>query len=111
MYDNDTIGKSLTSMQGLAVQKKINYIRAHEYEADRIAVKILANANIKPKAMGSFFRTHLNETNENNQTEFLRTHPLKKIRIVDTESLAYKYNGKFTDLIDKEVTFQVFDDK
>ena len=97
MYDNDTIGKSLTSLQGFEVQKKINYIRAHEYEADRIAVNILANANINPKAMGSFFRTLLKETNENNQTEFLRTHPLTKNRIVETESLASKYKGKFTD--------------
>ena len=97
MYDNDTIGKSLTSLQGFEVQKKINYIRAHEYEADRIAVNILANANINPKAMGSFFRTLLKETNENNQTEFLRTHPLTKNRIVETETLASKYKGKFTD--------------
>jgi len=97
MYDSSTISKSLLSSQALEAQKTINYIRAHEYEADRMAVKILANANINPKAMGSFFRTLLKETNENNQTEFLRTHPLTKNRITETETLASKYKGRFTD--------------
>ncbi len=97
MYDSSTISKSLLSTQALETQKTINYIRAHEYEADRMAVKILANANINPKGMGSFFRTLLKETNDSNQTEFLRTHPLTKNRIAETETLASKYKGRFID--------------
>ena len=97
MYDSSTISKSLLSTQALETQKTINYIRAHEYEADRMAVKILANANINPKGIGSFFRTLLKETNDSNQTEFLRPHPLTKNRIAETETLASKYKGRFID--------------
>jgi predicted Zn-dependent protease len=96
MYDTATLGKTLITTQGIKAQKQISFIREHEREADRLAINILANANINPKAMSGFFKTLLKENNEDNALEFLRTHPLSKNRIVETENLASKYKGNFT---------------
>ena len=96
MYDTATLGKTLITTQGIKVQKQISFIREHEREADRLAINILANANINPKAMSGFFKTLLKENNEANALEFLRTHPLSKNRVVETENLASKYKGNFT---------------
>ncbi len=96
MYDTATLGKTLITTQGIKAQKQISFIREHEREADRLAINILANANINPKAMSGFFKTLLKENNEDNAIEFLRTHPLSKNRVVETENLASKYKGNFT---------------
>ena len=96
MYDTATLGKTLITTQGIKAQKQISFIREHEREADRLAINILANANINPKAMSGFFKTLLKENNEDNALEFLRTHPLSKNRVVETENLASKYKGNFT---------------
>ena len=96
MYDTSTLGKTLIATQGIKAQKQISFIREHEREADRLAINILANANINPKAMSGFFKTLLKENNEANALEFLRTHPLSKNRVVETENLASKYKGNFT---------------
>ena len=96
MYDTTTLGKTLITTQGIKAQKQISFIREHEREADRLAINILANANINPKAMSGFFKTLLKENNEDNALEFLRTHPLSKNRVVETENLASKYKGNFT---------------
>ena len=96
MYDTATLGKTFITTQGIKAQKQISFIREHEREADRLAISILANANINPKAMSGFFKTLLKENNEDNALEFLRTHPLSKNRVVETENLASKYKGNFT---------------
>ena len=72
-------------------------MRENEKEADRLAINILANANINPKAMSNFFRTLLKKNNEDGAIEWLRTHPLTKNRIIETEILSSKYKGKFVD--------------
>jgi len=95
MYDTSTLGKTLITTQGINAQKQISFIREHEREADRLAITILAKANINPKAMSGFFKTLLKENNETNAIEFLRTHPLSKNRVVETENLASKYKGNF----------------
>ena len=96
MYDTATLGKTFITTQGIKAQKQISFIREHEREADRLAISILANANINPKAMSGFFKTLLKENNEDNAIEFLRTHPLSKNRVIETENLASKYKGNFT---------------
>lgn len=96
MYDTATLGKTLITTQGIKAQKQISFIREHEREADRLAINILANANINPKAMSGFFKTLLKENNEANALEVLRTHPLSKNRVIETENLASKYKGNFT---------------
>ncbi len=96
MYDTNTLGKTLITTQSIAAQKKITFTREHEKEADRLAINILASANINPKAMSSFFRTLLRENDDSDAIELLRTHPLTKNRVVETENLASKYKGNFT---------------
>jgi predicted Zn-dependent protease len=95
MYDTSNLGKSLIATQGIKAQKQISFIRENEREADRLAINIMAKANINPKAMSGFFKTLLKENDETNAIEFLRTHPLSKNRIVETENLASKYKGNF----------------
>jgi predicted Zn-dependent protease len=95
MYDTSNLGKSLIATQGIKAQKQISFIREHEREADRLAINIMAKANINPNAMSGFFKALLKENDETNAIEFLRTHPLSKNRIVETENLASKYKGNF----------------
>ena len=95
MHDTKTLGKTLITTQGISTQKQISFIREHEREADRLAISIMAKANINPKAMSAFFTTLLKESNDSNALEFLRTHPLSKNRIIETQNLALKYKGNF----------------
>lgn len=97
IYDSDAIGGTYITGQGINAQKQISFMRENEKEADRLAINILANANINPKAMSNFFRTLLKKNNEDGAIEWLRTHPLTKNRIIETEILSSKYKGNFTD--------------
>ena len=45
--------------------------------------------------MSQFFKTLSKESNDSNALEFLRTHPLSKSRIVETQNLAAQYKGNF----------------
>ena len=95
MYDSSTLGKTLYSAQGINAQKQITFVRENEKEADRLAISILVNANINPNGMSEFFKTLSKESNDSNALEFLRTHPLSKSRIVETQNLAAQYKGNF----------------
>ena len=57
MYDSSAIGETYITAQGINAQKQITFMRENEKEADRLAINILVNANINPKAMSEFFRT------------------------------------------------------
>ena len=59
MYDTSNLGKSLIATQGIKAQKQISFIREHEREADRLAINIMAKANINPNAMSGFFKALL----------------------------------------------------
>ena len=95
MYDSSTLGKTLFSHKAIKAQKQITFIREHEKEADRLAISILVNANINPNGMSEFFKTLSKESNDSNTLEFLRTHPLSKSRIIETQNLAAQYKGNF----------------
>ena len=95
-YSTDALGKTLITTENIKASRLTDFIRANEMEADRIAINILVNANINPMAMSDFFRTLQKENNDSGALEFLRTHPLTKNRIAETESLASKYKGNFT---------------
>lgn len=79
-------------LTGLAAsrQSAINFTRANEYDADRIGIKLLTDANYNPRGMVDFFevlrkRVALNVTE---QLEFLRTHPLTNNRISEARNSA-----------------------
>lgn len=77
---------------GLAgsAQGRINFTRAHEYEADRVGIGYLHNAGFDPQGMVDFF-ARLQEKDryfDNDVPEILRTHPLSSQRILEARQRA-----------------------
>lgn len=77
---------------GLAgsAQGRINFTRAHEYEADRVGIGYLHNAGFDPQGMVDFF-ARLQEKDryfDNDVPEILRTHPLSSQRIQEARQRA-----------------------
>lgn len=77
---------------GIAVdqQRRINYTRSNEYEADRIGIALLARAGYTPVGMTEFFETLMRSSGAGGSQvpEFLRTHPLSQNRIAEAASRA-----------------------
>ncbi len=72
----------------VAMQSQINFTRQNEYEADRVAIKVLRDAGINPQGMAQFFETLLKRSESDNllaQIEYLRTHPLNTTRIAEAK--------------------------
>ncbi len=86
--------------QGTAVQQRINFTRANEYEADRIGIEALAEAGFDPHGMASFFEVLSRQSPvslEARVPEFLRTHPVTTTRISEARSRAAKYPRTIAD--------------
>ena len=83
----------MTSAIAGSAQQQLSYSRAHEQEADRIGLELLANADFDPRAMVGFFSTLQKQqrVGESNAPEFIRTHPLTTSRIADAEDRASRY--------------------
>ncbi len=77
-----------------SIQMQLNFTREHEKEADRVGMKILAEAGFDPHSMPAFFK-RLQEANRfyenSNIPEFLRTHPVTSDRIAEAQNRADKY--------------------
>lgn len=84
---------AISAGSAAAQQASINYTRQNEMEADRIGIKILAQAGFDPNGASSFFST-LTEKNRLKSTSltFLLTHPLPESRVADARSRASSYN-------------------
>ncbi len=81
---------ALYSAVAKQAQTAIGYTRAHEHEADRIGIDMLAEAGFEPMAMASFF-SKLEKNyryNDNSLPEYLRTHPITSNRISDAKNRA-----------------------
>lgn len=74
-------------------QASINYTRQNEKEADRIGIRILAQAGFDPNGASDFFST-LTEKNrlKSSSMAFLQTHPLPESRVADARSRAATYH-------------------
>ena len=84
-------GEAAIALTGATMmQKGINFTRSNEEEADRIGMRILADAGFDPRGMPAFFERmqSLNRHNESNLPEFLRTHPVTTARIADSRGRA-----------------------
>lgn len=68
--------------------KRIQYTRAHELEADRLGIKLLAEANFNPRGMAAFFEKMAERARlyGNRLPEILRTHPFSTTRIAEARS-------------------------
>lgn len=86
----DAMQGAIAAAQGVALQQRINFTRANEYEADRVGIGILAAAGFKPDAMADFFETMGRRTGlaATQVPELLRTHPVTTNRIAESRSRA-----------------------
>lgn len=84
---------AIAGTQALAIQNMLEYSRAHEQEADRIGLDILANAGMDPRGMPEMFEimTRQNRLQGNRVPEYLSTHPLTQSRVADTQNRAEQY--------------------
>jgi predicted Zn-dependent protease len=90
---NPEVGMAAISASNAAsAQSSINYTRQNEKEADRVGIKILAQAGFDPNGASSFFGI-LAEKNrlKSNSFAFLQTHPLPESRIADARTRAASF--------------------
>lgn len=91
---NPQLGQAvLATTIASGAQASINFTRAHELEADRVGVSILAGAGFDPRSMPAFFEQLQQSTRfyESGAPELLRTHPVTTSRIADTRARAEQY--------------------
>jgi predicted Zn-dependent protease len=79
-----------TAAQAAAAQRQINFTRAHEYEADRIGMGVLARAGFDPTGMAGFFEklSRRESVAAGIIPEMLRTHPTSANRISEARNRA-----------------------
>jgi len=84
---------AIAGSQALAAQNMLAYSRAHEQEADRIGMDILASAGMDPSGMPEMFEIMMrqNRLQGNRLPEYLSTHPLTQSRVADTRNRAVQY--------------------
>lgn len=84
---------AIAGTQAMAVQNMLAYSRAHEQEADRVGLEILADAGMDPRGMPEMFEIMMRQSRMqgNRLPEYLSTHPLTQSRVADTRSRAEQY--------------------
>ena len=84
---------AIAGTQALAAQNMLAYSRAHEQEADRVGLDILATAGMDPRGMPEMFEIMMrqNRMQGNRLPEYLSTHPLTQSRVADTRNRAEQY--------------------
>src|SRR3989338_8425639 len=97
---------AIVSMQARAMQKRLDYTRTHEQEAERIGLDILQKTNFSINAMPEFLTRLQGATQllEGHAPRYLRTHPITGDRIADIENRVYKQPYK---LIPDSLSFQL----
>ncbi len=87
---------AIAGTQALAIQNMLAYSRAHEQEADRVGMEILADAGMDPRGMPEMFEIMMrqNRLQGNRVPEYLSTHPLTQNRVSDTRNRAEQYPRK-----------------
>ncbi|GLP94769.1 M48 family metalloprotease [Paraferrimonas sedimenticola] len=83
---------ALATTQALAQQSSINYTRAHEREADRIGIAMLAEAGFDPQGAPEFFaKLAARYRYSSKPPQMLLTHPLPESRISEARTRAANY--------------------
>jgi predicted Zn-dependent protease len=80
----------LTASQAAAIQRQINFTRAHEQEADRVGIEVLSGAGFDPNGMAAFFEKLSRRYSLTSQQlpEMLQTHPVSTGRISEARARA-----------------------
>jgi predicted Zn-dependent protease len=83
-------------------QAMVNYTRDNEYEADRIGMNLMQDAQFDPNGMVEFFRImgDLSGSSELGNIEYLRTHPVSNNRV--SEAASRVKNRKFNIAFDSD---------
>lgn len=86
----DAAQAGIAIAQGTAMQQRINFTRANEYEADRIGIAFLASAGFDPRGMPEIFEIMGRRAGLAGADipEFLRTHPVTSTRIAEARDRA-----------------------
>ena len=84
---------TIMGTQAMSVQNMLAYSRAHEQEADRVGMEIMADAGLDPHGMPQMFEIMMRQSRlqGNRGPEYLSTHPLTQARVSDTRSRADQY--------------------
>ncbi len=79
---------ALASTLAASAQRRINFTRGHEEEADRIGYQLLERAGFDPDGMATFFAYLARQAPEsaNALPDYLRTHPRPVSRMADAQS-------------------------
>jgi predicted Zn-dependent protease len=87
---------AIAAAQGMAIQQRINFTRAQEYEADRVGIGFLAAAGFDPQAMANFFEQMSRKEGLNGAwvPEMLRDHPVTSNRIAEARARAAQYERR-----------------
>jgi predicted Zn-dependent protease len=83
---------AITAAQAGALDKRLRFSRQMEQEADRIGMKIMADAQMDPYAMSEMFEVMLRTTRYSRRPpEFLLSHPVTESRVADARVRADRY--------------------
>jgi predicted Zn-dependent protease len=76
-------------------QAMVNFTRENEYEADRLGVELMYDANFDTNGMAEFFTilTSLSGSSELGNIEYMRTHPIGSNRIAEAKARAKNKPG------------------
>ena len=79
-------------MSHLGMQQ-LDYTRAHEFEADRVGIRTLAQSDFDPTAMATFFEKLQRNTSLYGQQlpQILLSHPISTTRMAEAEARALDY--------------------
>jgi len=88
--DADMIAGAVSIGQSIAIEQQISFTRSNEYEADRVAVDVLAGAGFDPLGLPDFFETMSRKTStlSRQAPTFLQTHPVSADRMAETRARA-----------------------
>lgn len=91
--DPNVANAAMAASLGGSQQAQLNFTRAHEHEADRIGMQLLANSEYDPQGMAAFFSRLLDASRYYGEgvPEFLRTHPVTTSRLAEAQSAAEHY--------------------
>ena len=79
---------ALSATQAISIDKQLRHSRSNEQEADRLGLKIMANAGRDPRASAAMLEKMMALTRfkGSRPPEFLLTHPITERRVSDTKS-------------------------
>ncbi|MES1926917.1 M48 family metalloprotease [Salinisphaera sp. T31B1] len=91
--DPDAISAAVSAGVSNLGQQQTNYTRAHEYEADRLGIRTMAEAGFNPDSMASFFEKMQKRSNlyGNQLPQILLSHPVSNTRMAEAEARAGDY--------------------